>query len=759
MWSFTGFTRNAFGGRQRVLELVDVTVELPPEEVAAWYGKAGLTPPPALLPYWCMADTTTRYGIDTDLVNSGRSFVAVQATNPDGLYVENAVTLGLIVVYTRVKLLPTHTAASPTATDGHAGANSSGQFTWIPGGRTGSTAADISVSAPGVMGTSTEADAGTSTGFPSLCLLVPPFWGAEGPDVSVSFTDATTKLQLPVFPMPMDFLQIAQLGASVLNHGYLFPESVSSLAFSGIAQVPWQYPPPPAGTLYGMAAATPPIKPLLLNEDASLHASSALPYPGFDTLQAVVSFPVMLLGEALFPRVLDLAGLQSAVVLEEPRGMMMLRHLAVINAPTAGAWRRKFQRASLVDRPAGLPYVLLDSVVLLVPQAELDWLAAVWEHADEIRSWNLSGSPANGADPGLVSAVRSHLDESRLLHQASLPGASPDAGTPQEPPQEAPSSVRALVFQAFSWCGLQGRNSGGGSDPRAARALAEAAISTSLSHPNIVATYTYTLQPLQDTCPEDPLALSTPSPLSSQSPIPATPTMLPVLPLGVVLALARDVARGMAHLHSRGVVHADLSSANVLLQSRRPPPPMQPPEQRPSAGGTCGTAVAAVTDAVSAVVPPSSDGCVSGYVAKVCDFGLSGRLDPDSSATHLSGPARRSSAYSAPELVRHGQAGPAGDVYSFGVVLWELALGLPLPEALARPEGAAVRQWLAAQAALVDVEAATVLPPGLLAWPPHVPSGYPALVKMCLREQPGRRPTFGAIVKQLGKMMQRTSSQ
>ncbi|KXZ42732.1 hypothetical protein GPECTOR_121g432 [Gonium pectorale] len=379
-----------------------------------------------------------------------------------------------------------------------------------------------------------------------------------------------------------------------------------------------------------------------------------------------------------------------------------------------------------------------------------------------------------------------------------------------------PVAVKSVLFQHLS---------GGGDacDPRAARALAEAAISASLSHPNIVATYTYTLQPLHDTGPEHPLALSTPSPLSLKSPSPASgatsagtaggisggaavwkltliqelcdarslrhclqtgvlaaepgpavaaaapgteaadivlaaPAPLPVLPLGVVLALARDVARGMAHLHSRGVVHADLSSANVLLQSRRLPPPAQPPEKRASAGGVSGTAVAAATGAVSAVAPSSGDGgghC--GYVAKVCDFGLSGRLDPDGSATHLSGPARRSSAYSAPELVRHGQAGLAGDVYSFGVLLWELALGLPLPEALARPEGAAVQNWLAVQVALGDEEAATALPPGLLTWPPHMPPGYTALVKTCLREQPGRRPTFGAIVKQLEKMMQRIS--
>ncbi|KXZ53724.1 hypothetical protein GPECTOR_6g641 [Gonium pectorale] len=686
MWSFSGLRGGSLHTRNGAASLTNVTVELPPEEVAAWYGSAGLTPPRALLPYWCVADTWERYDVSMVSIGSYES-IALQAL-PASL--ANFTSCLWTFQFQRASLV------------------------------------DRPAGLPYVL-------------LDSVVLLVPQ---AE-----------------------LDWL------AAVWEHA----DEIRSWNLSGS------------------------------------------PANGADP------------GRSALPA--SLANFTSCL------------------------WTFQFQRASLVDRPAGLPYVLLDSVVLLVPQAELDWLAAVWEHADEIRSWNLSGSPANGADPGLVSAVRSHLDESRLLHQGSLTGASPDAGAPQEPPQEAPSSVRALVFQAFSWCGLQGRNvsltasseapnvlkylwprsplllpdlpSGGGSDPRAARALADAAISTSLSHPNIVATYTHTLQPLRDACPEDPLALSTPSPLSSQSPIPASggsstgttgaifggaavwkltliqelcdakslrhclqtcvlaaepspavaiavpgiaaadialaanaaPAPLPVLPLGVVLALARDVARGMAHLHSRGVVHADLSSANVLLQSRRPPP-AQPPERRPSAGGTGGDSGETSAGAtVSGVLPTftalSSDGGGCRYVAKVCDFGLSGRLDPDGSATHLSGPARRSSAYSAPELVRHGRAGPAGDVYSFGVVLWELALGLPLPAALARPEGAAVREWLTAQAALVDMEAATALPPGLLTWPPHVPSGYPALVKTCLREQPGLRPTFGAIVKQLEKMLQR----
>ncbi|KXZ43688.1 hypothetical protein GPECTOR_83g300 [Gonium pectorale] len=112
---------------------------------------------------------------------------------------------------------------------------------------------------------------------------------------------------------------------------------------------------------------------------------------------------------------------------------------------------------------------------------------------------------------------------------------------------------------------------------------------------------------------------------------------------------------------------------------------------------------------------------------------------------------RRSFTYSAPDLVRHGRAGPAGDTYAFGVVLWELALGLPLPAALARPEGAALRAWLTEQAAAAPDEAGAV-PPGVLVWPRHLPAGYPALAGECLRVQPHRRPPFDTILMRLDRV-------
>ncbi|KXZ43012.1 hypothetical protein GPECTOR_107g157 [Gonium pectorale] len=62
-------------------------------------------------------------------------------------------------------------------------------------------------------------------------------------------------------------------------------------------------------------------------------------------------------------------------------------------------------------------------------------------------------------------------------------------------------------------------------------------------------------------------------------------------------------------------------------------------------------------------------------VAKVADFGLSLRLT--GSRTHASGLYQGTPVYMAPEVVANGRVGPASDVYSFGVLLLELVMGMP----------------------------------------------------------------------------------
>ncbi|KXZ52628.1 hypothetical protein GPECTOR_9g673 [Gonium pectorale] len=127
--------------------------------------------------------------------------------------------------------------------------------------------------------------------------------------------------------------------------------------------------------------------------------------------------------------------------------------------------------------------------------------------------------------------------------------------------------------------------------------------------------------------------------------------------------------------------------------------------------------------------------------AKLCDFGLSHRLrggGPDGDLTHVTGPQRRSSLYSAPELVQYGHSGYKQDVYAYGVLLWELACGLPLPDLLDGPMGRPAREWLRGQAAPGAVVRA--VPTELLAWPEGTPWGIRELAERCLQEQPTERP-------------------
>lgn len=57
-----------------------------------------------------------------------------------------------------------------------------------------------------------------------------------------------------------------------------------------------------------------------------------------------------------------------------------------------------------------------------------------------------------------------------------------------------------------------------------------------------------------------------------------------------------------------------------------------------------------------------------GFIAKVCDFGLSFALE--SAATHVSQAWQGTLTHMAPEIMLHGQMGKAADVYAFGITLW-----------------------------------------------------------------------------------------
>ncbi|GJN10625.1 hypothetical protein PR202_ga28735 [Eleusine coracana subsp. coracana] len=96
------------------------------------------------------------------------------------------------------------------------------------------------------------------------------------------------------------------------------------------------------------------------------------------------------------------------------------------------------------------------------------------------------------------------------------------------------------------------------------------------------------------------------------------------------VAVAADVARGMAFLHAQGVIFRDLKSSNVLLDA--------------------------------------------GYRARLSDFGLA-RSGPTGDRSHVSTRVVGTRGYAAPEYVATGHLSVKSDVYSFGVVLLELMTG------------------------------------------------------------------------------------
>ncbi|GFH32190.1 protein kinase domain-containing protein, partial [Haematococcus lacustris] len=101
------------------------------------------------------------------------------------------------------------------------------------------------------------------------------------------------------------------------------------------------------------------------------------------------------------------------------------------------------------------------------------------------------------------------------------------------------------------------------------------------------------------------------------------------------LDMLRDVAAGMHYLHTRKppVIHGDLRSPNLLLD-------LTIDKERPR------------------------------FHVKIADFGLARMLGANSSLIMVS--KTTNPRWTAPEVIRDSQIGPAGDVYSFAIVMWEM---------------------------------------------------------------------------------------
>lgn len=214
-----------------------------------------------------------------------------------------------------------------------------------------------------------------------------------------------------------------------------------------------------------------------------------------------------------------------------------------------------------------------------------------------------------------------------------------------------------------------------------------------------------------------------------------------VLPATEACRLCLDVARAVAHLHRRGVLHRDIKSLNVLLFPAQGGCRDRWGAAAATASGGAGGAesdsleeeeATSARSARPASLPSGRQRAPdpATLVAKLADLGIARRLDPgagDMARTSLGTPL-----YLSPEVASSSSYGPPTDVWSLGVVLHEcLAGSVPFNGR-----------------SLVALCTAITSEP-----PPPLPSATPPpLADLCsamLRKRPADRPTMEAVVRAL----------
>lgn len=170
------------------------------------------------------------------------------------------------------------------------------------------------------------------------------------------------------------------------------------------------------------------------------------------------------------------------------------------------------------------------------------------------------------------------------------------------------------------------------------------------------------------------------------------------LPVVEVCQLVRQIAAGLDHAHSKGMIHHEIKPANLLVT-------------RPSTA-----------------VPES--------VVKIADFGIA-KLQPAHGTTLLPGVGLPVSAdYLSPEQAHSPRTSdPRADLYSLGAVMYFLLTGQP-----PFPDGAPdqkLRRHLREQPAQIE------------RLRPDVPPAVAALLHQLLAKQPDARPSAAVVIERL----------
>jgi len=186
----------------------------------------------------------------------------------------------------------------------------------------------------------------------------------------------------------------------------------------------------------------------------------------------------------------------------------------------------------------------------------------------------------------------------------------------------------------------------------------------------------------------------------------------PEAPIDLVpyLHTAADIASALGFLHSKGIIHGDLTYDNVLLTS---PPPSQNQENNNESA-----------EASSPITISTHSIDRRGFVAKLAGFGLARVAQEASMSTRHYGTV----SHMPPELLAKGALSLAADMYSFGVILWEMYTG--------------VRAWCGQrQDQIVDAVCHGRGLRGLPENDTHAPEALRSLIKRCLDYDCKMRPS------------------
>eukprot|EP00198_Chlamydomonas_reinhardtii_P011654 XP_001700991.1 predicted protein [Chlamydomonas reinhardtii] len=316
-----------------------------------------------------------------------------------------------------------------------------------------------------------------------------------------------------------------------------------------------------------------------------------------------------------------------------------------------------------------------------------------------------------------------------------------------------------------------------GKEKRERMAVMEAAISSSLAHPNVVATYTYQIKPLKASACRGGIVLGLLGRVDSS---------------GCSAKPSEDITASAIVVGGAHATTAVLTGSGYQ-HARRPRPgaadPLAPfkedADEAATRGvhsyevqlvieycdkgclrealdvgvffGSTGLNYPAILDTAADVAKAllhlhfndvlhgdlkadnvmlkSCGGVGRGVLAKVADFGLAVKMDT-SDKTHMSGMFQGTPTHMAPEVMLHGQVSKAADVYAFGVTLWEMFTGGHPYKGV---PGALLGHTISREGKR------PVFPLG-------TPAAFKDLAERCWAPDPGQRPSFEEILSTLTEL-------